>query len=638
MCGILVQQVGKKSCIDASIFKQHLNRLEHRGPDAKQLWIDPKGRYAFGHTRLSIVGLNNGTQPFVKKDGRLVCAVNGELYNYRKIRERLIAGGHQFESDSDSEIVVELYRAYGLDMMQHLRGEFAFVLYDEDKNRWVAGRDRFGIKPLYLYSKRDQGFVISSEAKAILGLGSVPRRLNQEAVLFADHYIPMEDHSYFSEIKAIKPGHIWIYEDEQEQEFCYWDNNYCTPPAGISDEDYIGKFRQLLENAIHLRLHGDVPVAYYLSGGLDSSAIVALASKHLAHRGEAFGIRFLDHDYDESHLARKVAEHCGVPFHPIDIGEKDLADNYVAAVLQNEGAIYNAQTVAKFCLSKLVRRHGIKVVLTGEGADEALAGYPFFREDVLAAEGAKPEAIAALHQANSVVGHAFLSSEIDNPLLKVVPKILGYLPTMWKVGARYGQIYRNRYYKEDFVNQFAKFNPFEQLAQRYAGRLKDLDPLQSSLYLWSKTNLCQVILSFLSDRMEMAHSVEGRLPFLDHPLVEFCQSLPPHLWINQQQEKYILRKAVQNELPEEIVQRSKFPFSAPPILASYEEPTGPLEILARDLLASKSYETSCYDSHKVLEEMDRLKKAPKKDRAAFDQVLNRVLSTAILKKEYALEG
>jgi asparagine synthase (glutamine-hydrolysing) len=603
-------------------------KLHHRGPDGKGEWINESHTAALGHARLSIVDVEGGKQPFSSEDGSIVLVANGEFYGYKDIRAKLIAKGYKFHTGSDCEILIPLYQEYGLSFFDHMNGEFAFILYDRNKKRIIAARDRFGIKPLFYHRHLDELF-FGSEIKAILQFG-VEARWNPDCVMQDDFFVPNASSTYFKNVHAVTPAHYLLIENGEFHEKPYWDFQYDHSFVEQDEATYIDELKELLDLTVKTRLHGDVPVGCYVSGGIDSSTIVSLAKKLYDKPVTSFTIKFANQAYDESHLSRKVAAHNDVDYVEVEVNEQLIADNYKKAIWHNEGLIYNAQGVAKYLLSQKVSESGYKVVLTGEGADEIFAGYPFFREDM----GGNLE---ALKQNNQLISGAFLSDGNYESTFQDVLKEIGHVPAMWKVGAKFATRFME-IYTDNTRHDFSVRNPYNESIARFdTHRLRKFSKLNKSLYLWSKTKLPQVILSFLGDRMEMANSVEGRLPFLDHRMVEFAQKLPCQMKINDLIEKYVLREAAKDMIPDFIYNRQKFPFTAPPIVNAREEGRSKLHEMTLDYLNS-TYASLVpfYNPAKVEILMDRLMDQPLHERGGADPIINRILSAAVLSEQFGL--
>jgi asparagine synthase (glutamine-hydrolysing) len=373
MCGI-VGFFSRRDPIPAGVVSRATQSLHHRGPDGQRHWIAADGRVALGHARLSIIDLKTGDQPIANEDERIRIIVNGEFYGYESIQRELERSGHRLRTSSDSEIALHLYEDFGIQCLHRLRGEFAFVPWDETNRTIFAARDRFGIKPLF-YAFHGETLYFASEVKALFAAG-VPARWDAESVSHSFEYSGHQVRTLFEGVFQVPPGHYLIATDKHVQLIQYWDFNY--PKADHratlrSDADCIAEFRYALEEAVRLRLRADVPVGCYLSGGLDSCAVLGLAAKHRSDPIRAFTLTFDRPDYDEEKEAREMAAKVGAEFFPIPIRQDDLADHFADAILQSETLCFNAHGVAKYLLSRAVRDAGYKVVITGEGSDEIWA-------------------------------------------------------------------------------------------------------------------------------------------------------------------------------------------------------------------------------------------------------------------------
>src|SRR5215813_10922790 len=398
MCGI-VGILSRREVISAGRLQHATRSLYHRGPDGQRCWMSRDGRVGLGHARLSIIDLETGTQPIASEDGRSQIAVNGEFYGYEAIQRELEQSGHHLRTRSDSEIALHLYQDLGPQCLHHLRGEFAFIIWDESHRTLLAARDRFGIKPLF-YAVHNQALYLASEVKALFAAG-VPARWDAESVSQSVEYGGHQVRTLFDGVFQVPPGHYLIATDKHFQLVPYWDFNYpraAEPTRQRSDAEYVAEFRQVLEEAVRLRLRADVPVACYLSGGLDSCAVLGLAAKHRSDPIRAFTLTFDLGEYDEEPQAREMAAKVGAEFAPIPIRQDDLADHFADAIIQSETFCLNAHGVAKYLLSRAVRDAGFKVVMTGEGSDEILGGYAHFRRDMLLhnTDGQDPEEVGRL--------------------------------------------------------------------------------------------------------------------------------------------------------------------------------------------------------------------------------------------------
>lgn len=639
MCGI-VAIFSRGEPVDPLALARATRALSHRGPDGQRHWISDDQRVGLGHARLSIIDLATGDQPIASEDGQMRIIVNGEFYGYEAIQRDLEDRGHRLRSRSDSEIALHLFEDYGVQALHHLRGEFAIVLWDARRRMIFAARDRFGIKPLFYAWHRD-ALHFASEAKALFAAG-VPARWDEEAVYQSVAFGAHQVRTLFDGVHQIPPGHYMIATDRHVQVAPYWDFNY--PPKAQTrpsrtDADYAAEFRGALDDAVRVRLRADVPVGVYLSGGLDSCAVLGLAARHHPEPIRAFTLTFDQAAYDEGTIAEEMAGSAGAEYYPIPIKQRDLADNFSDAIAQCEALCVNAHGVAKFLLSRAVRDAGYKVVITGEGSDEVLGGYPHFRRDMLLynREGQDPDAIqhllAWLDQHNTVSRGLLLpDGEIGN--VDRVKRILGYVPS----------------WIETFSSRAMKMRPLlsRYIVDRYGmtdgawailddidvhGQLAGRDALHQSLYLWSKTVLCGYILTMLGDRMEMAHSIEGRVPFLDHHVVEVIANQPINQKIRGMTEKFVLREAVRDLITNTVYARQKHPFLSPPATLNPDETfhTYVQDTLRGPALASMPF----FDQREVVALLDRLPQMDTGARVANDQILMLLVSLCALQERYA---
>ncbi len=568
MCRI-VAFFSRQSPISPDALRRATRALDHRGPDGNRQWIAPDGRVGLGHARLSIIDLTTGDQPIANEDERIHVAVNGEFYDYERYQKDLEQRGHRLRTRSDSEILVHLYEELGTHSLRELRGEFAFALWDAHNGLLFAARDRFGIKPLF-YAQLGDTLYIASEIKALIAAG-VPARWDRESMFQDLNMIADGDRTMFEGVHQVPPGHYLLATRQRMQVVPYWDLSYpnADHPAPVrSDEEHIERMRDALRESIRLRLRADVPVGVYLSGGLDSCSLLGVAASFHSGSLEAFTIAFEEGVYDEGPIAQEMAAHVGASFNVFRMPEDLLADHFADAIWQSETITFNANFVAKYLLSQRVRDAGFKVVLTGEGSDEILGGYPFFRQDMLmyndpgADARTKQDRVAALRAANRQYG-AFGAAVGDAHSTAAVERVLGYVPT-WIANRAIAGKRVSGLFSAAFAAEFAGRDPYQMFLNRI-----DLpegaprDPLNQSMWLWLKTTFPNKLLNLLGDRMEMAHSIEGRTPFLDHPLVELVCQMPVAMKVRGMTEKYVLREAAKPFLTETVYKRQKHPFMAP---------------------------------------------------------------------------
>jgi asparagine synthase (glutamine-hydrolysing) len=602
---------------------------------------------ALGHVRLSIIGLDNGDQPLVNETGNMRAVVNGEFYGYQAIRDLLRAEGRHFATDSDSEIALVLYEKLGAGCLGHLRGEFAFVVADQRRRCLFAARDRFGIKPLF-YTIRGGDILVASEIKALLALGA-PARWDDEAFLAELHAVRPAQRTLFAGIYTVPPGCYLIARDGHIDIHRYWDMDFPTADtlAGDrrSDTEVVDGFRAVLDDAIAERLVADVEVASYLSGGIDSCAVLGLAQRHLARPIRAFTISFDDAVYDEESLARKTAELVGAEFVRVPVTQSELAEAFPDAIWHAETLVFNGHGVAKYLLSRAVRDAGIKVVFTGEGADEILAGYPPFRRDLLLSGQADAdevaERLAELDRANQSSRGLLVAEGPPAPGLDVLGRRLGFIPSWIEVqstlGAKLTPLLNGAHL--DLARTGGQYSGFLDSADP-RGRLGDFDPLNQALYLWSATMLPHYILTTLADRMEMAHSIEGRVPFLDHHVAEYAAGVPLRHKIRMEpgeplREKNVLREAVRDCVLPEVFDRQKHPFMSPPARSDDD----PLGVFCQDVLRSPAVESQPFFDPKLVRKfIDGVAALPPADRAASEGAVLKLVSTCILHERFGMSA
>ncbi|MEJ2315442.1 MAG: asparagine synthase (glutamine-hydrolyzing) [Gammaproteobacteria bacterium] len=547
----------------------------HRGPDGFG-WQAMDG-VGFSHARLSIIDLDEdrGRQPFVSADKRLMMTKNGELYDYQRIRANLSAEGARFLTKSDSEIVMHLYPKHGLDgTLPHLRGEFAFALYDRDEDTVHLVRDRFGIKPLY-WTEIDGGLVFGSELKVLFAHPDVKREFDSAGLYHQLMQTMVPGTTAFAGVHQIKPGHALTIRRRngklEIQDRRYWDMPFpeeSARGAPADEQEYIEGVRERLIEAVQLRMEADVPVGCYLSGGIDSCSIVGMAAASTQGSVRAYTIGFDNAEYDETAIAREMAESVNAE-HDVMLLEADhLYDHFEETLWHTERTIYNTLGVAKLLMSRHVNETGYKVVMTGEGSDELFGGYPAFRRDMFLhgldhlAPEERAEWEAMLSESNKLFKGAMLAEEtLDDPALTAR---VGFTPSCLQPWLASGERVPGLL-QADHRAALADYKPGAAIAETLdADSLAGRHPLDKAQYVWIKTMLEGQILTWGGDRVDMANAMEARPPFLDHHLAEYAAQLPPSMRIHGRTEKYVLREAMKGLLPETLYKREKFAFMAPP--------------------------------------------------------------------------
>ena len=604
MCGILAAASPAFSDEQA---ERALARLRHRGPDGQGAWRSPCGDVWLGHTRLSIIDVEGGHQPIANETGEVVAVIGGELYDFERTTCELKARGHRFRTRCDSEILVHLYEEHGLDAVRHLRGEFAFVVWDEPRRRLVAGRDRFGVKPLF-YSVVGDGVWIASEAKALFAAG-LAAAWDEEAVY--QHLFLMHDaeRSLFAGVRQLPAGHLLIHEAGRLRTCRYWDLDYpLASDVGPVDEDAaLEALRDALDEAVRVRLRADTPVGYFLSGGLDSSTIVNVAARHWTSPGRAFTVRFDEPEYDEGEQARETASDAGATFAPVDLDGSALADAYPDAIAHGE-TIGHLHAAARYLQCRAAHEAGYKVALTGDGADEVLAGYVHYASDAAGAQGSPVP--AALRPMHARVGH--------------VP--------CWVRALAVERSVFNLLLSRDYRERMREQQPYADCLDRVDvdRQLAGRHPLQQSLYLWAKTMLPNYVLA--AERLEMASAIETRPPFLDDRLFDVIRGLPPSLLVRDRQGKSALRRIGRGVLRDAVVAQTKHPFAAPVDLTT---PGSSLAVLVDEMFRGGGLQAvPFFDVPTVLALWTELPDMPASRRFALEPIVLMIFCACVLHQRY----
>lgn len=603
MCGI-AGILSRADYKPANALKIMLGAVRHRGPDQFGVYEfqSERASVGLGNARLSIIDLAGGQQPISNENGGKWIVYNGEVFNYVELRRRLAALGHRFHTQGDTEAIVHLYEEYGPECLKHLNGQFAFAIWDERREELFLARDRLGVRPLF-YTVQDGRFAFASEIKAILPHAGAARLDPASLAQIFTFWSTAAPRTAFSGIYTLPPGHCMVVRPgrtpESELEIRirrYWQMQF--PPEGkepYGDLNWAaGRLRRLLTEAVALRLRADVPVGAYLSGGLDSAAITALARRCARNRLEMFSIAFSDAAFDESEHQQHMARHLGTRHHVVACTPGDIGRVFPDMVRHAETPLLRTAPAPLYLLSRLVREHGLKVVLTGEGADEFLGGYNIFKEAKIRRFWARrpdstkrPKLLGELYRyIGNMPNAAFLRKFFGQGLDDVNDPCYSHA-VRWRNTARTMRFFSPSLHGEidkAHANSSKDAEPGEAWAdalQLPAGFMS-WSPLARAQYIEAAVFLPEYLLSSQGDRMAMANSVEGRFPFLDHNVVEFCNRLAPRLKLNGLEEKFILKRAVADLLPESICTRHKQPYRAP-IQASFFPGGRPLDWVAEVL-------------------------------------------------------
>ena len=553
--------------IDMRVLEEMRDVIRHRGPDDSGVFAG--GRVGLGHRRLSIVDVAAGHQPMTNEDGSLHIVYNGEIYNHADFRARLEAGGHVYRTHCDTETILHLYEEEGARAVEHLRGMFAFAIWDERRKELFIARDRLGVKPLYYVHREDGSLFFASEIKALLKARAVRAAINYRGLsdYLANHATSGEE-TLFSGVKRLLPGHTLLWRDGEIKITRYWDVHFAPGETEERkrDGDYITEWRELFRESVRLRLMADVPLGMFLSGGIDSSAIAAMMSGMVSDPIKTFSVAFAEREANELEYARMVARAFKTDHHEVVVSPEEFFAALPQLVWHEDEPLAHPSSVALYFVSRLASEH-VKVVLTGEGSDELLGGYDRYRKTIY----------------NLALGaryHTFTTRR----LRRIVSNRIARLPATSKARQKLLRTFLcvepdiESIYFDNFA-VFPRVMQAELLTRETMERIgaEGLDPytgvrgyldatdartlLDRLLYADTKTYLHELLMK--QDQMSMAASIESRVPFLDHKLVEFTARLPARLKLRGWTTKYILRESMKGLLPEPILKRRKMGFPVP---------------------------------------------------------------------------
>lgn len=608
MCGVVGYiDLRREQRIDKTVLDRMTAKLVHRGPDSDGYFVEEN--VGLGFRRLSIIDLESGDQPIFNEDGSIVVLCNGEIYNYLELRESLIRKGHVFRTQSDVETLVHLYEEEGTGLVNKLNGQFAFVIYDRREQKLFLARDHFGINPLY-YTVVDGLFIFASEIKAILEHPLVHPEVDltglDQVFTFPGLVSPR---TMFKGIESLKSGHYLEIRSARISNVEYWDLDY--PKIGElayqeSEQHYVEELKRLLNQSVKYRLQADVPVGFYLSGGLDSSLIAALIAE--ASRGfqrHSLSIGFSEKEICESKYQQSMASLVNSRHHEIIFDWTEISERMLSMIYHSECPVKETYNTCSMALSEAAKRAGLTVILTGEGADELFAGYVGYRFDQLRAREKQKYDLETI-----------LEDELREKLWG--DKDLFYEKEYYALRELKQALYSNE------VNEI--FDQFDCLKFPLINKeqLRDRHPVHQRSYLDFKLRLSDHLISDHGDKMALANSVEARYPFLDLNLIEYSRTIPPELKLNNYTEKYVLRKVAEGLVPANIINREKFGFHAPgsPYLLKQK-----IEWV-NDLLSSERIKRQGYFNHRTIETLKKQYSQPgfKLDLPFEEDLLTIVLS------------
>jgi len=597
MCGISGILKLDSSAADDGRLRRMIATLRHRGPDGDGIHLS--GPVGLAHARLSIIDLSGGAQPMSSADGSLWITFNGEIFNYIELQEELQSKGYRFLTRSDTEVILNAYLEWGEECVHHFNGQWAFGVWDSRNRKLFLSRDRVGVRPLF-YTQNSECFYFASEIKALFACPEISRDIDPHGMdqIFT-FWSSIPPRTAFKGISQLPPGHSLTVANGQIQVRRYWtapyahDVGHCNGNVGPLAEELL----HLLQDATQIRLRSDVPVGAYLSGGIDSTVTTALIGKIAGERLRSFSITFDDADFDESKFQHEASEYLGTQHSTVTCSHADIARAFPEVVRHTEQPIVRTAPVPMFLLSNLVRQSGFKVVLTGEGADEALGGYDIFKEAKI---------------------RRFWARNLDSTWRPLLLKRL--YPWLQDFQKQSPAMLRKFFHvtSEDLASPFFSHLPRWELTSK----LK---------LLFSSHFLSGYLLSSQGDRMAMAHSVEGRYPFLDYRVLSFAAKLPAAVKMKALNEKYILKRASKDVVPASILKRRKQPYRAPDSRCFFEP--GAPDYVEEVLSESAVQKYGIFDPLAIKTMVGKFK-AGKATSVRDDMALVGVLSTQLLASQF----
>lgn len=632
MCGI-VGIFSPRQPVSVDALKAATAMLRHRGPDGQRTWMSPDGHAGLGHTQLNIVS-PDGTQPIASEDGQRWLVANGEFYDFASIRSRLEAKGHRFRTETDSEIALHLFEEMGPGCLEELRGEFAFVLWDGTTGTLFAARDRFGIKPLF-YAQMGDALILASEAKALFAAG-LSAAWDLEAVYQQIFGCFSPDRSLFAGVRQVPPGHYLHVAARSSRLIRYWDVSY--PRRGriqtVREEECVEEVRHLLTEAVRLRTQAHVPVGYLLSGGLDSSTVLSLAATGNDQPVQAFTIAFDGAAYDESPKARAAAHHVGAQLEVLRVTDADVADHFAESIWHGEMIQINSHGTARFLLSRAIQAAGYRAVMAGEGADELFAGYGFVRSVLMESDAPGrwsrwvPRLLKLLGPLNETERQIAQSA----PLLARASRAMDLPQNLVSSLASAAGLVRS-VLAPDFAAQFAGRDPYLSLFRHFdwRDRVWGRERAKQLMYLWLRSVFANYHMA--ADRLDMAHAVEVRLPFLDHKLFDYASQIPVSLLAKKGRQKHVLREVARPLVSETTYGGVKQPFYAPP---SALQPDSRLhEFVQETLRGGAMASLPFFDRRTTIDLLDRAPALEAGARTMLDPLLIAMVSLCLLQEQFA---
>ncbi len=567
MCGIAGFYNHQEKDDGVRVLRRMLTRIKHRGPDQSGFYLSKE--VGLGSVRLSIIDLTTGGMPLSNEDNSLWIVFNGEIFNYIELKRELVLKGHIFRTTSDTEVILHAYEEYGSGCLNKFNGQFAIAIWDEKTKELFLARDRVGIRPLY-YTQIDGGLIFASEIKSIFEYPGVATKISSKALAQVfTFWTTITPDTIFENIFELKPGSFMKISHQGMVQKQYWELPVFRPDEylQLSLTDAVDSFRELFKDAVRIRLRADVPVGAYLSGGIDSSVTTSFIKTIIPENLRTFSIGFADDEFDETSFQDIAVKYFKTRHTYIKCYSEKIAEKFPDVIWHAEIPLLRTAPIPMYLLSKLVRENDVKVVITGEGADEILGGYNIFKEAVIREFWARdPQSryrplllkklypyLPQMQSQNPAALKMFFGFKLEETGSPVYSHLL-----------RWNNTSRLKHYLTDDIKQKnSDYDPVGSFAENLNSKFEGVDLISRAQWLEINLFLSGYLLTSQGDRMAMANSVEGRYPFLDYRVIEYCMKLPPAYKLHGLNEKYLLKKMMQGHLPEEILNRSKQAYRAP---------------------------------------------------------------------------
>lgn len=612
-----------------------LTRINHRGPDESGIY---KGDdICLGSVRLSIIDISAGKQPLSDTSGRYWIVYNGELFNYIELRDQLQKKGYTFKTDSDTEVVVQLFACYGSKALSKMNGQFAFAIWDKQKKQLFLARDRMGIRPLF-YHYKNGVFTFGSEIKAIFENPDIQRELDffslSQVFTF---WAPLTPKTIFKNIQELSPGHFMTVDKGGIKIEQYWQLDFSKKKYFKTKDAAVEEFNDLFYDAVKIRLRADVEVAAYLSGGIDSTVTTAFIKQIEPSVLHTFSIGFQENKFDETIFQKEASNYLQTDHRAFTCSAESIASVFSEVIWHSEVPIMRTAPAPMYLLSQLVRKNGIKVVITGEGADEMLAGYGIFKE-------------TAIRNFWSKYPDSKLRPLLLKKLYPYIPQIQNASPLMLKLfygfkledttNPYYSHLLRwnnafhlRKHFSPEISNALNGYDPINDLDEKLPDGFHNWSSLDRAQWIESYIFMSGYLLSSQGDRVAMGNSVEGRYPFLDHRIIEFCASLPENLKLKGLTEKFLLKEAVKGKIPDNILNRSKQAYRAP-ISSAFLSKNAPDYV--KNILNEKNIrETGIFNSKSVIPLLDKMRKSDSTSEVE-DMLLTLLVSSHLVNEQINL--